>query len=244
MYTLDDSSGACLECVCTLPSPPAQAVGTGIPEHLQQINEVAKAGSSVSLQGKGKGNRIMGDGQGRDIEKEKIPPSVRTPSVPWEEVDVGSVVKIKGMVGVRWGMKQVEVIKVEVLRSTDMEVRCWNEVSAFKRDVLSRSWVVSTEEEEKCKKRREKELRHAARKKTRKGSEGNGKGKEKAVEDCKNREEVERKRKDQERIEKHEEQVKRRKAQAGEAPKAKSKVNYAPLAVRRVLAGKYDALGI
>jgi hypothetical protein len=235
VYTLDDSSGACIECVCVAPAPlpPIVWPTITIPGHLNQIASLSRAieaGQDVKEKGKGKEDGEKG---------RKKEPSVEDPNVPWEEIDVGIVVKVKGRVGRNWmGVMQVEVIKVEVLGCTDMEVRCWNEVMAFRRDVLEKAWVVEKDEEEKCLRRRERELRHRRK-------EGKSKKSEMEMDG------VRRKRKELERRERLDEEVKRQKQKEVQDEEetnrkfnARNKKNYPSLAVRKAAAGKNDALGI
>ncbi|KAH8765842.1 hypothetical protein BGZ57DRAFT_767529 [Hyaloscypha finlandica] len=196
VYTVDDSSGMCVECVCVAPVP-APKMGT-----------------------------IGRKGNGGD----KTAPSVQEPIVPWDLMDVGTVIKVKGRIGDFWKQRQVEVVKVEVLWSTDQEVKCWNEVMDFRRDVLGKHWVVSRAEEEKCRRARERELR---------GKGKRDKGKDREEKRKEERDEVRRKKE----IERREEEAKRRK-ERNEAMNAQNKVNYPSLAARRAAAGKYDALGI
>jgi len=241
VYTVDDSSGMCVECVCVAPSPPPKRETVVMPAHLNQIALLNQAVDSEMKKENGKEeDKVKGVG-----EKEKTAPSVQKPNVPWAEMDVGVVVKVKGRVGEFWQQKQVEVVKAEVLRSTDMEVRCWNEVMDFRRDVLGKPWVVTGEEEERCRRIRERELRHASKGKRGREKDVNGKelGRMAKKEDSSRsgeREEARRKRKE---LERNGEDAKRRK-EKDEALKAKNTVNYPSLAVRRAAAGKYDALGI
>ena len=220
VYTVDDSSGMCVECVYVAPTPAPKDLAIGVPAHLNQLAAIHQASTSAS-----ETKKVTGIG-----EKEKTAPSVQDPIVPWAEMDVGVVVKVKGRVGDYWKQIQVEVVKVEVLRSTDMEVKCWNEIMEFKRDVLGKAWVVTKAEEEKCLKLRNRELR----------GKGKGIGKNKDEKRKEEREEAKRKRKEMER---REEDAKRRKERE-ETLRAKNKVNYPSLAVRRAAAGRYDALGI
>jgi len=189
---------------------------------LDQIAAIHNQASTSSTNTKWTGKQKEKEKQG-----EKTAPSVEEPIVPWEQMDVGTVVKVKGRVGDYWKQKQVEVVKVEVLRCIDAEVKCWNEVMDFRRDVLGKEWVVSKEEEEKCRRARERELR------------GKGKGR-KAGDKGKDREDARKKRKE---LERKEEDAKRRK-ERDDVLRAKNKVNYPSLAVRKAVAGKYDALGI
>ena len=166
-------------------------------------------------------------------------PSTLNPLVPWEAVAVGSVLKIKGQVTTFWGEKQIDVIKIEVLGGTEGEVRCWDEMVAFRRDVLRKPWVVSVEEEEGCRRERERSLRRE-RKKAKGGSskreveeghwEGRGSwGKRKEAEN------------EEERRRTHEAKKRKKKE---EGLDQRDRVNYPSMAVRRRVAGKYDALGI
>ncbi|CAD6503797.1 BgTH12-05542 [Blumeria graminis f. sp. triticale] len=126
VYTLDDSSGACIDC------PASTSHGNS-------------------------GARSKDIGSGGD----KAMPSVLTPSVPWDLVVVGSVVKVKGRIGFWWEQRQVEVVKIEILGCTDTEVRCWNEVRDFRRNILSQPWHLSHEEKRLCRKLMERQKRRA-----------------------------------------------------------------------------------
>ena len=159
VYTVDDSSGMLVECVCVAPAPAPKMETIGVPRHLDQIAAINRdATTSASETKKDAGSGKM-DGENKGKAGQKTQPSVQEPNVPWAEMDVGAVVKVKGRVGEFREHQQVEVVKVEVLRCTDEEVRCWNEVMDFRRDVLGKVWVVSKEQEEKCRRVRERELR-------------------------------------------------------------------------------------
>lgn len=241
VFTVDDSSGMCIECTAVAPPPATDA--PSLPPHLNQMASlmtVRNTGNSkivdstIKREGKGGENKEKEKTAGsKGKESAKVAPSVQSPAVPWDEVDVGTVVKVKGRVGNWWDTIQIEVIKIEALRCTDQEVRCWNEVLAFKRDVLSKPWVVSKEEEEKCRRGREKELRRA-----RKGRVG------KAVEDRDKEERRKRKEAERREVERNDEDGKRRKAEEEDRLKSKAKVKYPSMAVLKAAKGKYDALGI
>jgi len=158
-------------------------------------------------------------------------PSTADPLIPWDDLDVGIVVKIKGKPNEFRDMKQIEIVKAEVMRSTQQEVRCWNEILVFRREVLDVIWVVGKEEEEKLRRKAERETKLERR------------GKNANREERKRRNKVERR-------ERNEEGRKRRKEKEkeGEGLGPENKVNYPSLAVRKRIAekvkGKYDALGI
>jgi hypothetical protein len=219
VYTVDDSSGMLVECVCIAPAPAPKMEMIGVPRHLDQIaaiNRDATTSASETKKDAGSGRR---EGENKGKAGEKIQPSVQEPIVPWAEMDVGAVVKVKGRVGEFREQKQVEVVKVEVLRCTDEEVRCWNEVMDFRRDVLEKVWVVSKEQEEKCRRLRERELRAM--------------GKGKKVE----KDRVEKRKEERGEARKKKEDYARRKEREG-ILKASNKVNYPSAAARRTASGK------
>jgi hypothetical protein len=145
IYTLDDSSGMCIECVCPAPRTAAEVA-------------IAAATSTVVVTKKS------------DKPKDAAPtgPSVTDPNVPWDEMDVGVVVKIKGGINTFRDQKQVEIIKVEILKSTDQEVRCWNEVLEFRKEVLRVPWVLTKEQEDKCRRRAIRESSRVSKSSSRK----------------------------------------------------------------------------
>ncbi|KAH6680303.1 hypothetical protein B0J14DRAFT_262465 [Halenospora varia] len=132
VWRLDDSSGVCVE--CTAPVPAAEAPNGVVVVTKPQTDSKSKPRNDSTNMA-------------------KAGPSVTNPNIPWDEVDVGTVVKVKGGISNFRDQKQVEVIKIEVLRSTDQEVKCWDEVVKFKREVLDVPWVVTPEQEERCRRR-------------------------------------------------------------------------------------------
>jgi len=199
------------------------------------------------------GERERGKGRRNGKEKEgpKVP-SVQDPSIPWEGLDIGTVIKIKGKPSTWRDMKQVEIIKIEIIRSTDMEVRCWDEVLKFRKEVLSFPWVVSAEEEKRC-----REVALGERVKSKTSDKGRGRGTEKHGKGEKGRgketEEARRKRKGKQGKERENvfgvEKKRRREEIAGEGLGQLDKANHPSLAMRKRLivsgtSGKFDALGL
>ena len=226
VYTVDDSSGMLVECVCVAPAPAPKMETIGVPRHLDQIAAINRDATTSASETKKDARSGKRDGENNGKAGQKTQPSVQEPNVPWAEMDVGVVVKVKGRVGEFREQKQVEVVKVEVLRCTDEEVRCWNEVMDFRRDVLGKVWVVSEEQEEKCRRVRERELRVMGKGKRVEKDRGD-KRKDGRGEARRKRTEVERKKED----------YGRRNEREG-ILKASNKVNHASLAARRTTAGK------
>ena len=95
--------------------------------------------------------------------------------VDLQNVEIGSVVKIKGGIREFRGQRQISLERLSIVRSTAEETAAWAENSTFRREVLDRPWVLGVEELEAAKKEaegleRERELieRRRNRKKKRK----------------------------------------------------------------------------
>ncbi|KAL1877328.1 hypothetical protein VTK73DRAFT_8781 [Phialemonium thermophilum] len=58
------------------------------------------------------------------------------------DIDVGDVVDVRGGVNEIRALKQICVQKVVHLRSTEQEVRVWNKIAQFRRDVLDEPWIL------------------------------------------------------------------------------------------------------
>ncbi|CAL3966459.1 unnamed protein product [Diplocarpon coronariae] len=169
VYVVDDSSGMTVECAAIAPAPAPTAVvgGDGQPTRLDPLAaEPAAPRSRSSAHANGDARtrlaaaceRKVGGGHApRRGEEGQPTPSVQLPAVPWQHIDVGTVVKVKGRVGEWWGTVQIEVVKMDVMRGVDEEVRCWDEVLAFRRGVVGRAWVVGEEMEARLRRERERE---------------------------------------------------------------------------------------
>ncbi|ROW01291.1 hypothetical protein VMCG_05838 [Cytospora schulzeri] len=104
-YTVDDSSGVCIECVVDVP----------------------KSDPSITLGSK------------------EQPAATGKPRVP-DEVDVGTLVDIRGGLALFRGSKQVKIEKATIIRSTEQELVYWEKVQAFRREVLDRPWELTDKE--------------------------------------------------------------------------------------------------
>ncbi|KAH7027912.1 uncharacterized protein B0I36DRAFT_145078 [Microdochium trichocladiopsis] len=123
VYTIDDSSGKCIECALDAPSRPAR--------------DAAKQGETS-------------DQTGNSDPTETILPGFAAP--PASEYDVGMVVIIKGSVQIFRDQKQMKIHKIQVVRSTEEEVQFWNKIASFRQEFLVKPWELSSEELRKCRK--------------------------------------------------------------------------------------------
>ncbi|KAI1211268.1 uncharacterized protein F4807DRAFT_30564 [Annulohypoxylon truncatum] len=113
VYTIDDSTGACIECRVKIPKPANDKCQNGV-----------------------------------DHETTAVPPAPD----PYSDIDVGMVVEAKGSTTIFRDQKQIQIQKLQRVRSTNQEVQFWNKIQEFRREVLSRPWVLERREIRRCKK--------------------------------------------------------------------------------------------
>ncbi|POS85199.1 hypothetical protein EPUL_003765 [Erysiphe pulchra] len=170
IYTLDDSSGSCIECSAPAPSPAFSAAKNTFTTQIHSDGLKIKTSRETNLKVYRTSNQQRLDEQNRtscQSGQSSVAPSVLHPLVPWDRVHVGSVVKIKGKVDIWWNQKRIEIVKLDILRCTDLEVRCWNEVISFKQDILNKPWVLTQKQEHRCRKRANKQLKKSYKSKYR-----------------------------------------------------------------------------
>lgn len=125
VYTIDDSTGECVECSVEIPKPPK-------PEDRAKADVAARDASS--------GNTTVTRGT-----------APAPPNVP-ADMDVGMVVDVKGRVKLFRDRKQIGIVKVQRVGSTALEVQFWNRIRDFRRDVLAQPWVLDRREVRRAKK--------------------------------------------------------------------------------------------
>lgn len=124
-YTIDDSSGVCIEAMISLSAPTGDLTSNAAPT-------------------------------GR----------LAQPATPYDHIDVGSVVDVKGALTTFREIRQMKVEKMTCLRGTAAEMKLWGKRAAFRRDVLEKPWVVQEKILRKCRKEAERSEAEAERKKT------------------------------------------------------------------------------
>lgn len=223
VYTLDDSSGSCIECICPVPSQslPSTSNSNAAPNNAPN----SKSNTKVEPATKTKPAPTQ--------------PSTAEPWIPWDDMDVGTVVKIKGKPSQFRDIKQVEIVKAEVIRGTEIEVRCWGEVGAFRREVLEVPWVVSKEQEEKLRKRATSGRGKEADRRKRE-SEKKAKEEKRKKQEVKERQEEEKRDKEGKKAkERQDEEKDKREREIERQEERESRKRFAEQAK-----GRYDALGI
>ncbi|OAA70256.1 OB-fold nucleic acid binding domain protein [Cordyceps fumosorosea ARSEF 2679] len=86
---------------------------------------------------------------------------------PYDHVDVGSVVDVKGALTTFRDARQLKVEKMTTVPSTAGEVSLWAKRSAFRRDVLGKAWVLPDKRIRQCRRAAERSEAEAERKKQR-----------------------------------------------------------------------------
>ena len=134
VYTIDDSSGKCIECPLELPRRPRHGASVG-----------------------GLSTNQAGSHQSADTTFSDFA------APPESEYDVGMVVIIKGSIRIFRDEKQLKIHKCQIVRSTDEEVQFWNKIRHFRQEYLSRPWKLGDEELRKCRKEYLKDQHRGAR---------------------------------------------------------------------------------
>ncbi|KAF7874949.1 hypothetical protein EAF04_002123 [Stromatinia cepivora] len=145
VYTIDDSSGVCMECVAFLPPPPSGPSSTS-------------TSSSTSI----------------------LPtePSITHPQIAWDTISECKIVRILGVMGKYMTMPQLQIVKMGVVESTDVERKWWDECAGLKdpsSGILGREWVVSEEEIERWKRRERRRKAREVERERQGEREGQGK---------------------------------------------------------------------
>ncbi|KAJ9151236.1 hypothetical protein NKR23_g3305 [Pleurostoma richardsiae] len=155
IYTIDDSSGACIECTVTAPvTQPAVAGVTAAG---------AATGNATGTTSKPTSTSRPEGGQAKEETKQSVkaePPQVPIP----DGLDVGSIVDVKGGLKLFREYKQIKAEKIVVLRSTEQEVALWEKLRQFHDDVLSKPWALEDKQVRKCRREAESAERDAERK--------------------------------------------------------------------------------
>ncbi|KAJ6787911.1 hypothetical protein PWT90_01894 [Aphanocladium album] len=137
-FTIDDSSGACIEAVTSLTAPAKP------PDDGKSETTTSAAPAPAPALG-----------------------PLAQPVTPYGHVDVGSVVDVKGALTTFREARQLKVEKMLVLRSTAEEMKLWTKRTVFRRDVLERPWIVPDKMLRRCRRDAERTEAEAERKRQR-----------------------------------------------------------------------------
>jgi len=68
-----------------------------------------------------------------------------------QRLEIGTVVKAKGTISEFRGSKQLDLRRIWVVATTDEEAQAWAETAAFKQEVLSKPWHITSTEHRQIK---------------------------------------------------------------------------------------------
>lgn len=128
-YTIDDSSGACIEVIISL--SPASGAPNSNKSSDAQVGPLAQ------------------------------------PVTPYDHIDVGAVVDVKGALSRFRDARQIKVEKMNTVPSTSAETKLWVKRTSFLGDVLRQPWVLDDKTIRKCRREAERSEAETERKKKR-----------------------------------------------------------------------------
>lgn len=153
-FTIDDSSGACIEALIPLTTAPKTASN--------ESDAAVTAAAAAAPVG-----------------------PLAQPVTPYDHIDVGAVVDVKGALTTFRDAKQLQVEKMTALRGTAAEMKLWAKRAAFRRDVLDAPWILPERTVRRCRKEAERTEAEAERRRRRRlqaaSASGSRAGKAKAA---------------------------------------------------------------
>ena len=154
VFTVDDSSGACVETFATFTPPPK-------PDNSAAATVKVTNGSTIDAKGsKTKASTVTPKTGTAEENQSKT-------DLPYNDLDVGHVVDVKGKLSTFRDEMQIEIIRLTTLKSTEQELLLWERRTKFRRDVLERPWVLTKDQIRRCQREAEPKEDKAARKKRR-----------------------------------------------------------------------------
>ena len=139
IFGLDDSSGATIDFTCERP----KTARSNSASDLSAPNNLSTAFSEVPTKGI--------TASGRNVELAGI--------------DIGTVVKVKGVIGEFRGARQLLLERIAIIHTTNEEAAAWAENTAFHHEVLSKPWFMGEKDQRRAKRKAEGSNRHEKRRK-------------------------------------------------------------------------------
>ncbi|KAL8920109.1 MAG: hypothetical protein Q9208_006462 [Pyrenodesmia sp. 3 TL-2023] len=126
--TLDDSSGRTVDIFCRKEANNALAVDTTVDSHgTINLNNASRCAED---------NHTYTTNEGFKVNL--------------KDIDIGSIVKLKGGIGEFWGEKQVTLERISLVRTTNEEASAWVENATFYKDILNKPWIVSERKQQEA----------------------------------------------------------------------------------------------
>ncbi|KAI1078098.1 hypothetical protein F5B20DRAFT_242426 [Whalleya microplaca] len=151
IYTVDDSTGECIECSLDTPKP----VDAGCHDSAGKAAATDATSTTSTDDTKGTAPEVASD------------------------IDVGMVVEVRGSLKLFREQKQIKIQKLQQVRSTNQEVQFWDKIRDFRTSILSRPWILGEKEVRRCKRQYNADV--DAEEKRKKKERENGYVKEKSL---------------------------------------------------------------
>lgn len=159
VYTVDDSTGQCIECTLTTPA------ATGDKTHHDNNGRSEGPGAKARIVAP---KLATVTHAAADTDAASRVPKIPPPA----DIDVGAVIDVKGTVKLFRGQRQISIWKLTRVVSTNQEVLFWDKIRDFRRDVLSEPWVLGDREVRRCRKLQQAEAGEPEGKKRKKIATG------------------------------------------------------------------------
>jgi hypothetical protein len=145
IFTIDDSSGSCLDAVAILKTAAESRGNANLGEkEVACTTDAAETATAAQAS------------------------TFSSTDVPYPEIQVGTVVDVKGLLFMtHWGELRIQVQKMVIVKTTEDEVALWEKRDRFRKDILDKPWVMRSRDIRKCRKEAEKAEETADKKKRR-----------------------------------------------------------------------------
>ncbi|KAI0813137.1 hypothetical protein GGR55DRAFT_599098 [Xylaria sp. FL0064] len=138
VYTIDDSTGQCIECTLPVPNPKSDKMNN---RHINQAGTAENSSKAANL-----ANTVEA------ITADNVP----APLIP-KDIDIGTVLDVKGSVKLFRGQRQIKIQKAKRVLSTTQEALFWDKTRDFRRDTLSQPWILKDKEVRRCRRMQQAE---------------------------------------------------------------------------------------
>ncbi|KAI0539103.1 hypothetical protein GGR58DRAFT_265630 [Xylaria digitata] len=134
VYTIDDSTGRCVECTATTPSANNKKMHHGDRRQIKITEPSIIPAKNTTV---------------AHVAETKATNTISTVASPID-IDIGMVLDVKGSVKIFRGQKQIKIQKVTRVLSTNEEVNFWDRIRDFRRDNLNQPWTLKDREVRRC----------------------------------------------------------------------------------------------
>ncbi|TGJ81895.1 hypothetical protein E0Z10_g6873 [Xylaria hypoxylon] len=156
VYTIDDSTGQCIECAISTPNANNEKINHGDSRQVKTTRPPIVPANTTTV---------------AHTSETRTTSTVPTAPSPID-IDIGMVLDVKGSVQVFRDQMQIKIQKVTRVLSTNQEVNFWDKTRDFRRDMLSQPWILKDTEVRRCRRLQQIEAADLEEKGTKKKARG------------------------------------------------------------------------